>query len=157
MAHDFNAFPELSLTQLQFYYFESPHKQIFEDFKARVVKVHDGDTVTLRWQDRDFDFPLRMSNLSARELTEKPSRDTSHQICADGKTSQKWLENKILNQEVDILINPSNKVDKFGRLLGQIMFRGINIGEESQTMGMGVSWEKRDDGKITKLELMKFE
>jgi len=45
MAHDFKKFPELTNNQMQIYYFESPHKQITEDFKARVVDVHDGDTI----------------------------------------------------------------------------------------------------------------
>jgi len=66
--HDYVNFPELTNKQLQEEGFQSPHEQITEDFRAVVVKVHDGDTVTLRCDFRDFDFPLRFSNIDAPEL-----------------------------------------------------------------------------------------
>lgn len=150
MVHDFRNFPELTNSQMDFYYFESPHKQIFEDFTAEVVKVHDGDTIKLRVDWRDFDFPLRFSNISARELVEKPERDTSSQLCADGITSRDWLESKILNEKVEIKIDKNNRVEKFGRLLGQVSFMGLDMGEESITQNMSVPWANRNDGKIPK-------
>ena len=39
MAHDFKLFPELTNAQMDLYYFESPHRQITEDFIGKVVKV----------------------------------------------------------------------------------------------------------------------
>ena len=48
MVHDFNRFPELTTSQMAESYFESPHKQVSGDFRATVVKVHDGDTITVR-------------------------------------------------------------------------------------------------------------
>jgi endonuclease YncB( thermonuclease family) len=137
MAHDFKQFPELTNSQFELYYFESPHKQITEDFRAKVVKVIDGDTVKLRWDERDFDFPIRLSNIQAPELG-----DTG------GDESKKWLENKLAGEEVDILIDPKNRVEKWGRLLGRIMFSGMDIGEESVNLGFSVPWEQRNDGKI---------
>ena len=100
--HDWKRFPELADHELDIYYFQSPHKQIFEDFHAKVVKVHDGDTVTLRWSERDFDFPLRFINIAAPEMRE-PDKKTPIQA---GQESQQWLENKLLDQEVLIKINP---------------------------------------------------
>ena len=70
MAHDFVKFPELTNSQMDLYYFESPHKQLSEDFQAEVVKVHDGDTITLRCAERSFDFPLRIINIAAPELNQ---------------------------------------------------------------------------------------
>tara|TARA_Y100000310_G_C20588624_1_gene766761 strand:+ start:871 stop:1323 length:453 start_codon:yes stop_codon:yes gene_type:complete len=137
MAHDFNAFPELANSQMDIYYFLSPHRQILEDFTAEVVKVHDGDTVTLRWNDRDFDFPLRLINVAAPELNEK-----------GGKESKNWLENQVLGTMVDIKMTQRNRVDKFGRLLGNLVHHGRDMGEESMLMGHSKSWADRADGLI---------
>jgi len=141
MPHDFNRFPELTNSQMDFYYFASPHKQITEDFTGTVVKVTDGDTIRVKWRERDFDFPVRFFDNAAPELDE-----------LGGRESQSWLEKKILGEEVDIIINPDLRVEKWGRLLGRVIFKGIDIGEESIMFGKSVSWEDRDDGKIPEVE-----
>ena len=132
MAHDFIKFPELTNNQMQFYYFESPHKQIFESFRAEVVKVHDGDTITLRWRERDFDFPLRLMNIQAPELKDP-----------GGDESQSWLEDKLLDHDVDILINSALRVEKWGRLLGYVTVGGGDVGQASIVAGKSVAWEQR--------------
>lgn len=137
MAHDFRLFPELTDNQMNLYYFESPHKQIFEDFSAEVVKVHDGDTITLRWRERDFDFPLRLVNIAAPELKEE-----------GGKESQEYLESILLGKEVDIKINPSNRVEKWGRLLGNVILGGMDVGDMSVMNNQSVLWEDRNNFKI---------
>ena len=131
MVHDFKRFPELANSQMSFYYFESPHRQITQDFPAKVVKVIDGDTVKLRWIDRDFDFPMRFVDTDAWEM------DTQR-----GRAGQKWLEKLLLNQDVDIQMS-TNRVDKWGRLLGTIIFMGMNINDLSKMEGHAVSWENR--------------
>ncbi len=68
--HDFVKFPELTNRQMSIFYFESPHQQIVESFQAEVVKVHDGDTITVRTDFRDFDFPVRLAYIQAPELNE---------------------------------------------------------------------------------------
>jgi len=140
MAHDFKAFPELSNAQMEVYYFESPHKQITENFRARVVKVHDGDTITLSVDFRDFEFPVRFLGTNSPELNEE-----------GGHESRDWLSQKILNEEVEIVINPNNRVGKFGRLLGMVFHRGININEESMMMGYSTTFERRSEGKLPNL------
>lgn len=140
MAHDFKRFPELVGEDLDLYYFDSPHKQIFEGFEAKVVKVHDGDTVTLRWSERDFDFPLRMINIAAPELNEK-----------GGKASQSYLETLLLGKMVDIGIDRDNRVEKWGRLLGSISIGGVDAGESSMLQGHSKSWEDRSDGIIPEI------
>ena len=120
MSHDFKRFPELTNNQLQFYYFDSPHKQIAEDFWAKVVKVTDGDTIRVKCDFRDFNFPIRFSNIMAAELNEE-----------SGPESKSWLESQILNEEVEIIVNPKNRVEKWGRLLGQVRHLGFDIGELS--------------------------
>ena len=120
MAHDFKRFPELTNSQMGFYYFDSPHQQIAEDFWAKVTKVIDGDTIRVKADFRDFDFPIRFSNILAAELNEK-----------GGRESQSWLESQILGEEVEIVVNPKNRVEKWGRLLGQVMHKGFDMGKLS--------------------------
>lgn len=130
--HDFKQFPELSNSQMAEFYFESPHRQITEDFIAKVIKVHDGDTIRVEWDERDFDFPIRLSDLAAPELDEK-----------GGIASQKWLSNQILGKDVEILLHPS-RVEKWGRLLADVFFRGARMSEESVRNFHGVAWADRE-------------
>jgi endonuclease YncB( thermonuclease family) len=123
MAHDFIKFPELTNSQMQLYYFESPHKQITEDFKAEVIKVHDGDTITLRTSFRDFDFPLRLLEINATELNEP-----------EGPVSRDWLKEKIEGKNIEVIINKENRVGKYGRLLGIVFFGGQSINDEAMRM-----------------------
>ena len=132
MAHDFKRFPELTNAQMQIYYFDSPHKQIMEDFTAKVVKVTDGDTIRVMWKERDFDFPIRMQDLAAPELNEK-----------GGIASQKWLENLILGEEVEILLS-RQRVEKWGRLLADVFHRGMSVSEDSIRNFHGIPWAERE-------------
>lgn len=141
MAFDFKAHPELRDEQLDIYYWQSPHKQIFEDFWATVKKVHDGDTITVQWVQRDFDFPIRFALINAPELSE-----------AGGHESQSWLETQILNEEVLILINKANRVDKWGRLIGTIIHRGLDMNEAAVLTGHAKPFTQRNESKLPKLE-----
>ena len=126
VEHDFEKFPELTNNQMSLFYFESPHKQIFENFTADVVKVTDGDTIRVRWQERDFDFPIRIAHIQAPELNE------------GGRESGDWLRDKILNEEVEIIIDRNNRVGKFGRIIGQVFHGGFDVGAESLSTGHSV-------------------
>ena len=136
VPHDFKAFPELTNSQLDFYYNDSPHKQITEDFIARIVKVQDGDTVSVDWQERDFTFPIRLSNLAAPELNEE-----------GGKQSQSWLEGEILGKEVDIILS-KQRVEKWGRILADVLFNGMSMSDASTFNGFGVPWAERPEKGI---------
>ncbi len=139
--HDFNKFPELRNSQMESLYYESPHKQITEDFYADVINVHDGDTITIRWSDRDFDFPVRFLDINAPELSE-----------AKGNAIRDWLKERIEGEEVQILINSRNRVDKWGRLLGHIFHRGLDVGREMMNLGLVTSFESREEGKIPNID-----
>ena len=132
MAHNFKLWPELTNSQMQIYYFESPHKQITEPFLAEVVKVTDGDTIRVAWAERNFDFPVRMAELAAPELDEQGGLD-----------SQKFLSNEILGEEVEI-IPTKTRVEKWGRLLANIMFLGMDMSQLSIDNGKAVSWKDRE-------------
>jgi len=140
LKHDFDNFPELTNAQMDESYWESPHKQILSDFKARCVKVHDGDTITVQWDERDFTFPIRFLNVNAPELSE------------GGRESQQWLEGQILNQEIEIKINPNNRVGRYGRLLGHVFFQGLNMGETMLHLGLTKEFANRDEGKLPNLD-----
>ena len=137
MVHDFKKFPELTNAQMDLYYWQSPHKQITEDFTALVTAVHDGDTIKLKASFRDFEFRLRFLNIAAKELSE-----------IGGLTSKVWMERRLLGKQVDIKINNFNRVDKWGRLLGYVHCDGQDVGEESQRIGINTSWENRAEGMI---------
>ena len=134
--HDFKRFPELSNSQMQVYYWESPHKQIVEDIRVKVVKVTDGDTVRVEWDERDFNFPVRIFNLAAPELDER-----------GGKESQSWLEDQLLGEEVDLIISET-RVEKWGRLLADIFHNGLLMSDESVRNFHGVAWEEREQPGI---------
>jgi len=118
--HDFKKFPELTNRQMQIFYFESPHKQIWENFNARVNRVIDGDTIEVEANFRNFLFPIRLNIIDAPEMDE-----------VGGLESALWLKNKIEGKEVEIIIDPKNRVEKFGRLLGDIIADGELISEAS--------------------------
>ena len=124
--HDFNKFPELTNSQMQFYYMESPHRQITEGFVARVDKVTDGDTIRVDWAERDFTFPIRFAYINAPEMSE------------GGLESKEWLKDIIEGKEVYIKINPSNRVGKFGRIIGEVFQGGISMNEELLRSGRAV-------------------
>jgi len=124
--HDFKKFPELTNSQMEFYYFNSPHRQITDDFTAKVIRVIDGDTIRVKWSERDFDFPIRLLNIDAPELKE------------GGLESKRWLSEEILNKEVDILIDQKQRVGKWGRILGEVMFMGTNLNNLSMDLGYSV-------------------
>lgn len=140
-GHDFKRFPELTNSQLELYYFESPHKQILESFTARVVKVHDGDTITVRWIERDFDFPVRFLDTNAPELSED-----------GGFESRDWLEDRIKDKDVLIEINRNQRVGKFGRILGNVIWGGMSMNQQSIAEGFSTTFEGKKEGKIPRID-----
>jgi len=138
MAHDFVKFPELTNTQMQIYYAQSPHRQILESFTGECVRVIDGDTIMCRWYGRNFNFPIRFNNINAPEISE------------GGKEAKSWLKNRIENQTIDVLVDPKNRVGKFGRLLGTILHNGASIGQEMIQTGKANVFGRDQEGAIPK-------
>lgn len=131
--HDFKAFPELTNRQMEIYYFESPHKQIMESFSGKVVKITDGDTIHVKWSERKKPVVVRFIDIAAPELDER-----------GGLASKNWLEKQIMNEEVDIIVKPKLRVGKWGRIIGRIIFFGIDINMASIENGHAVAWEARE-------------
>ena len=142
MPWDFNLRPELPNSQMELYYFESPHKQIFDDFRAEVVKVIDGDTIRVLWSGRDFDFPVRIIDINAPEMNE------------GGREAKEWLEGVIEGETVDIIIDKNQRVGKWGRLLGKVESMGLDMGEMMMRLGLATSFESRGEGKASDINKM---
>jgi len=133
MTHDFKAWPELTNNQMQFYYLESPHKQITDDITVEVVGVHDADTVRVKWSERDFTFPIRFADTAAPEIA-----------TPEGRAAQQFMQNRLLGKTIDVHVNPDNRVDKWGRILGLISEGGQDVGEELIFRGLATSWNDRN-------------
>jgi micrococcal nuclease len=138
--HDFVNYPELTNTQLETLRFVSPHEQMEQDFVAVVEKVHDGDTITLKYSRREFSFPLRLLDIDAPELSE------------GGDITKAWLSNRALGKTVLITIDTSNRVDKYGRLLGRLFINGLNVAEEMIHLGLAVPFGLKHEGEPLPLE-----
>ena len=137
--HDYKNFPELTNKQINEFGFQSPHKQITEDFDATVIKVIDGDTIRLRTDFRDFDFPLRMLNIDAPEMSE------------GGGEAREWLKGVIDGEEVQIKIDRFQRVGKYGRLLGKVISLGMDMGEAQIRLGLVVQFGQKKESEPTDL------
>jgi endonuclease YncB( thermonuclease family) len=140
--HDWKNYPELTNAQIEAYGLLSPHEQILHDFTGTCIKVHDGDTITIRTDFRDFDFPIRFSTIDAPELnTGEP-----------GETARDWLKEQIEGKEVDVKINVKNRVEKWGRLLGDVHCMGMSLGDTEISLGLAVPYGKAKEGEVPNIE-----
>ena len=142
--HDFKTFPELTNSELDALLFLSPHFQITSDFEAVVVKVHDGDTVTLKMEERDFEFPLRFLSVDAPELS----------TGVPGLDARAFLSGVVEGREVFVQIDPKNRVDKYGRLLGDLIVDGFNVADAMVHLGFALPFERRREGEIPSFDKM---
>ena len=140
--HDYTNFPELTNRQIEEFGFTSPHVQITENFNAEVVRVHDGDTITVSTSFRDFIFPIRFLDIDAPEMNE------------GGEEARDYVRGRILNKIVTVLINRKNRVDKWGRLLGRIIHGGSDIGEEELRLGIVTTFKNRREEQLPKMDKM---
>ena len=134
--HDYKKFPELTNQQINDFGFTSPHIQYTEDFEAVVEKVHDGDTLTLSTSEREFTFPLRLLNVDAKELSE------------GGEDAGNWLRDRVLNKGVKIQMDRTQRVGKYGRLLGRVIHQGLDVSEEMMNLSLATTFERRREGVI---------
>lgn len=144
MAHDFKKWPELTNNQMSLYYFDSPHKQITEDFRATVTKVIDGDTIKVRWDERNFDFPIRLARIAAPEMNE------------GGAKARSYLESLVGDIEVEILINKKMRTGKWGRIIGEVVASGLNANDLMLMTGNAVRFDERKSDWPPKVEVFKW-
>lgn len=122
---------ELSMIKLKQY----PKYRLHGKFLAQVVKVYDGDTITIVLRTGDdqpyFEYSVRMFGYDSPEIKPPLAKDYSDSRfpnrdaeIAAGKEARDYLSNIILNMPVLVEVIPDN--DKYGRLLCNIfVFDGI--------------------------------
>jgi len=100
-------------------------------YKARIVSVYDGDTVTA---DVDLGFhtwvhgeKLRLSRINAPEIrgSERPR----------GLVSRDWLRERLMGKEV-LIRTTKDKKGKYGRYLVEIFLDGRNVNDWLVEEGM---------------------
>lgn len=96
--------------------------------RGRVVKVYDGDTITIVGYVKNnpelFKFNVRLNNIDCPEMKSKNSKDkTEHKIAV---LAQQHVENKILNKIVSL---KKVNLDKYGRLLADVYFENELIND----------------------------
>lgn len=101
-------------------------------YKARVVKVIDGDTVEML-VDLGFSVSIqkrfRLYGINAPEL----KNDTN----SIGKISKQYLTQLINNKDV-IIKTEKNKTDKYGRYIATIFLDNVNINQKIVSDGQGI-------------------
>lgn len=100
-------------------------------YKANVIKVYDGDTITV---DIDLGLGIWLHKQSIRLYgIDAPEVRGSEKI--EGKKSRDWLREKILGKEI-VLKTIKDKTGKYGRLLGEVWFENENINDLLVEVGM---------------------
>lgn len=107
-------------------------------YKANVVSVYDGDTITA---DIDLGFhtwihgeKLRLARIDAPEMRGKEK--------AAGKVSRDWLRRQILDK--DIIIHTQKKKNggeqqgKYGRYIVELYLDGVNLNDALVSEGLAV-------------------
>jgi len=102
-------------------------------YKANVIKVYDGDTITVI-VDLGFKIKttekIRLSNIDTPEI-----RGSERE---DGLVSKKWLLDKILGKDI-ILKTFRDKKGKYGRYIGEIYLEGEEISLNEQLINNGLA------------------
>lgn len=90
-------------------------------YSAYVMKIYDGDTLTVR-VDLGFNIftvqRLRLARINAWEVrgTERPA----------GLIARDWLRTQILGNEVEV---ETSKTGKYGRYIAEVSHNGSNISD----------------------------
>jgi micrococcal nuclease len=100
------------------------------EYKATIIKVYDGDTVTAII-DLGFNVSVKENIRLARINTPEVRGDER----PDGLISRDRLSERILNQEVIIKTNKDKK-GKYGRYIGEIILNEENLNDWLVTEGL---------------------
>ncbi len=100
-------------------------------YRARVVKVYDGDTITV---DIDLGFKVSLAKEKIR-LCRINTPEVRGASKIEGKKSRDWLRKKILDKEV-ILVTKKDKKGKYGRWLADVWLDDVCMNDELVKKGL---------------------
>lgn len=102
----------LSKPSSEFKKYDLDGQQLF----ARVLKVHDTDTITIGWNQKgDYvKTNVRLNSIDAPELHSRKNGGKEAKLCMLGRD---WLSGKILDKLVIVVCD---EYDKYGRLLADV-------------------------------------
>lgn len=92
---------------------------------ARVVSVHDGDTITIL---DEVEHKIRLAGIDAPEIGQE-----------FGSASKRNLSSLILNKSVTVL---TNKTDRNGRIVGKVLSDGVDVNLEQVKTGLAWHYKK---------------
>ena len=95
------------------------------EYRATVVKVYDGDTITVDF-DLGFGVVLKNQKIRLYGINTPEVRGDSRE---DGLKSRDALREKILGKTVTIKTVKNNKKGKYGRWLGMVYAEAENVNE----------------------------
>jgi len=100
-------------------------------YRGTVVKVYDGDTVTV---DIDVGFNITMKREKVRlfRINTPEIRGAEKPL---GIISRDWLRGKILDKEI-MLVTVKDKKGKYGRWLADIWIDGVCVNDELVSNGL---------------------
>lgn len=102
------------------------------NYKAKCLRVIDGDTIVCEWIDLGFhislidEVQLRFRRIDAPEINTKDKEEKKR-----GLASKEWLVGKIEGREIIIETYKARQHDAFHRYLAEVWFEGINLNDES--------------------------
>jgi len=107
------------------------------EYTAKVVKVYDGDTITVDF-DLGFGIILRGQKIRLSGINTPEVRGEEK---VEGIQSRDILRKRILNKTVTIKTSKDKK-GKYGRWLGEIYFEAENINEWLISEGLATRYKK---------------
>jgi micrococcal nuclease len=106
-------------------------------YRARVVDVYDGDTVTV---DVDLGFSMSLRKLKVRlsGIDAAEMRGGTNESRARAVLARDWLRSQILGKEIYL---ESKGIDKYGRWLGRIHTQDGNCcNDQLLVMGLAIQY-----------------
>jgi len=126
--------------------FKNTPKFVPEFKKGFVIKVFDGDSVTIgaELQKKIYKFSVRLARIDCPEL--KGCQNNNEKICA--KVARDRLKELILNKMVKIDVKC---IEKYGRLLAEIYIDNINISDYLLKENLAIKYDggSKNESKST--------
>lgn len=112
-------------------------KYIPQISRGRVVHVYDGDTIHIvgrvKYNPQVFKFSVRLSRLDCPEMTSKNPEE--REIAGFAK---KYIQDRLQHKYIAL---QNVKLDKYGRLLAEVIYKGKNINQELIDKRLAVEYD----------------